>query len=139
MKGQLIPPNSLGCNQPDCPVCILCSRSMPQTAQSVLGQCRILTVFGQCPRQFCVHGQCPSLFCVNGQCPYWVHAVFCVHGQCHRQPSLFCVNGQCPYWVNDVFCQCPRQPSLFCVNGQCPYCRFLCSRSMPQTAQSDLC
>ncbi len=97
---------------------ILCSWSMPQTAQSVLCS-RSMPYSVLCPRQpslICVHGQCPS-----GSMPYSV--------LCPRQPSLFCVHGQCPigsmpYSVFTV--NAPGSPicSVFTVNALLLYSVF---------------
>ncbi len=86
----------------------------------VLGQCR-----SQCPRQ-------PSLFCVNGQCPY---SVFTANAPDSPVCSVLTVNariGSMPYSVFTVSAP-DRTYGLFRSPD-----RILCSRSMPQTAQSVL-
>ena len=130
---------------------ILCSRSMPQTAQSVL-----------CSRSMPMPYSVFTVNAADSPACYWVSAVFCVRGQC---PSLFCVlrsitsmtqtaqsvlsSRSMPYWVNAIFCvhgQCRRQPSL--LLGQCrvnapdsPVCCVfpVCSRSMPYWVNAVFC
>ena len=157
-------------NDPDSPVCsmpycrILCSRPMPQTAQSAIGRvnapvCSVFMVnalLGQC------HVNAPdspvcSVFTVNallGQCHVNapdspVCSVFTVNallGQCRQCPKQLCVHDQCPIGSMPYSVLCPRQPSLFCVHGQCPigsmpYSVFMvmCSRSMPYWVNAVFC
>ena len=155
-------------NDPDSPVCsvllgqsrILCSRSMPQTAQSAIGRvnapdspvCSVFTVnalLGQC------HVNAPdspvcSVFTVNallGQCrilsmPQTAQSVLCSRSMPYwvnamlmpqTAQSVLCSQSM-PYWVNAV--NAPDSPvcSVFTVNALLGQCRIL-----SQTAQFVLC